>query len=143
MPLNARADARFCSERCRSKYRRRRGRSRRFIYSSECFSCQNQIEGRFDKVYCSPACRQAAYRRHDLASKPIEVNIPSPETMAERISKIPRAQRETALQQMRKNMEDKLKARGQSLKRGRASIDNQMNRIRVALENRDQTKSST
>lgn len=50
---------RFCSERCEQRVRRAR---RKVLSSRACHVCKERFTGRADARFCSPACRQLAYR---------------------------------------------------------------------------------
>jgi hypothetical protein len=62
-----RADARFCSEACRSRRRRRFAELDRIADrgTRHCEHCGQALwaHQRADVRYCKPACRQAAYRQ--------------------------------------------------------------------------------
>jgi len=46
----------------------------RFVFNRVCLVCRQPIFGRSDKVYCSNACRQRAYRFRLLCSNPVSLS---------------------------------------------------------------------
>ena len=59
-----RANMVACSERCRVYAARERARQRRIDYPDACDECGAPMPGcRRNRDYCSPACRQKAYRK--------------------------------------------------------------------------------
>ncbi|WP_148045239.1 hypothetical protein [Arthrobacter oryzae] len=52
----------FCSSRCRVADLRAKQKAVRVVVTYACAGCGAEMHGRTDRKYCSPACRQKAYR---------------------------------------------------------------------------------
>lgn len=57
--------AAFCSSRCRIADLRAKQKAVQVAVTYACAGCGAEIHGRADRKYCSPACRQKAYRNRN------------------------------------------------------------------------------
>ena len=66
---HARADAKYCSDACRTTHWHRRGRTAQAL-ARKCATCHRRmpIERRGDARFCSAACRQRDYRKRKTAA---------------------------------------------------------------------------
>jgi hypothetical protein len=70
LPPQVRADAVYCSDRCRMRHRRSGVRLTEPRGPTLCSNCLKPIRsyGRVHRAYCSAGCRQAAYRARKQAA---------------------------------------------------------------------------
>lgn len=68
VPIDKRRKVNVCSDLCRSRvYDARRVTE---AVTHPCEGCGTGITGRADRRYCSPACRQRAYRQREVSAQP-------------------------------------------------------------------------